>query len=201
MQITEITNTNPISPYGLTKKIAEDIILDYAKNKNINYVILRYFNVAGNDFDCEVKDVENNIKRLIPNIIKKILTNDIININGNDYNTKDGTCIRNYIHVLDLAEAHIKALDYDNNLICNLGSDNNYSILEIIKYIEKHMKKKCSYKFNKRIKGDPEIVYCNNELAKEKLNWYIKYNIDDIIISHIKCYINFTNNHLSDLPS
>lgn len=185
LPITENTEKKPISPYGLTKKIAEDIILDYAKIKNIKYVILRYFNVAGNDFDLDVKDIENNTKRLIPNIIKKIINSEILYINGNNYNTKDGTCIRNYIHVLDLAEAHINSLNYNENLICNLGSNNNYSILEIIELIEKYINKKCLYKFNNRIEGDPEIVYCNNDIAKEKLNWIIKYNIEDIIKSTI----------------
>ena len=193
LPITEDSILNPISPYGLTKKICEDIILNYSKIKNIKYVILRYFNVAGNDFDCIARDNKNNFGRIIPTIILKGINNQKILINGNNFNTKDGTCIRNYIHVLDLAEGHIKALDYilDNktdNLICNLGCDENYTILEIINIIEKHLDKKIDYEFREKIDGDPAIVYCENTLSKEKLNWKIKYNINDIVKSYIGFY-------------
>jgi UDP-glucose 4-epimerase len=191
LPITEQTLLNPISPYGMTKKLCEDIIINYSKTKHINYVILRYFNVAGNDFDCDVIDNAHNFKRIIPTIIKKSMQNETVEINGNTYNTKDGTCIRNYIHVVDLATAHIKALvfleDKKQNLICNIGSDTNYTIIEIINIIEKHMNKKINYIFKDKIEGDPETVYCNNNISKTELNWDCIYNIDDII----KSYINF----------
>lgn len=201
LPITKNTLINPISPYGMTKKMCEDIIINYSNTKKLNYVILRYFNVAGNDFECDVYDNENNFKRIIPTIINKALKNEIIEINGNTYNTKDGTCVRNYIHVLDLSNAHIKALTYLNstntnstnttstniNLICNLGSDINYTIIELINIIEKHIDRKINYIFKPKVFGDPEIVYCNNDLSKKELNWNIVYDIDDII----KSYINF----------
>ena len=195
LPITEDTPLNPISPYGMTKKICEDIIINYSKNSLINYVILRYFNVAGNDFECDVCDNENNMKRIIPTIIKKALKNEIIEINGNNYNTKDGTCVRNYIHVLDLANAHIKALDYldnnvnnvnnNNNLICNIGCDTNYSIIELITIISRILNKKINYICKDKIEGDPAIVYCNNTLSKNVLKLDLMYSIDDIINSYI----------------
>lgn len=201
LPITEETILKPISPYGTTKKLCEDIIKDYSNNKGINYVLLRYFNVAGNDSAIEVVDNLNNFKRIIPTIILKSLNNEIVKINGKTYETKDGTCIRNYIHVVDLANAHINALNYlelngqnnqNENLTCNIGSDDNYSILEIIEMIEKIMNIKINYEFKNKIEGDPAVVYCSNELAKNKLNWHPTYNIYDIIISYIhfiKCNI------------
>lgn len=198
LPITEETVLNPISPYGETKKICEDIITTYGKTKNLNYVLLRYFNVAGNDFDLDVIDNENNFKRLIPTVILKGIKDEKIQINGNDYKTKDGTCVRNYIHVVDLARAHIDALNYlegnGKNLICNLGSDENYSVFEIVKLIGTHMNKKLNYEFKSRIKGDPVIVYCDNKLAKDRLGWITKYCIHDIIKSYIQFIIRFHNN-------
>jgi len=187
--ITENTPLNPISPYGNTKKICEDIIKNYAATYPISYSILRYFNVAGNDNDYIGTDNENNFKRLIPTIILCALKNKVLTINGNDFNTKDGTCVRNYIHVLDIAEAHVKALSYKNNITCNLGSNEIYSILDIIKLVEKYTNKKINYVFGDKIIGDPDIVYCNNELAKTELDFDIKYNIDIII----KSYVDFIN--------
>lgn len=190
LPITEKSILNPISPYGTTKKICEDIIINYSKTKNINYVLLRYFNVAGNNFEMDVEDNENNFKRIIPTIILNALNNKIVQINGNTYETKDGTCVRNYIHVVDLANAHINALLFleqkKENLICNIGSDYSYSILEIINLIETIMDLKIKYEFKNKIEGDPAIVYCSNELAKNKLNWTPIYSIEDIIKSYIK---------------
>jgi len=194
LPITEKSKINPISPYANTKKICEEIIIDFSKNKNIKSIILRYFNVAGNDFDCDVIDVSNNFSRIIPTIILKIINDDVIYINGNNYNTIDGTCSRSYIHVIDIAEAHIKCLNYLENsnkdyLIINIGSDKCYTILEIIKFIEKKFNKKAKYIFKDKIEGDPDIVFCDNKLSKEVLDFNIKYDINDIIDS----YINFLN--------
>jgi UDP-glucose 4-epimerase len=189
LPITETSLLKPISPYGMTKKLCEDIIINYSNTSGINYVILRYFNVAGNDFECDVGDNKNNLKRIIPTIIKKTLNNEVIEINGNTYNTVDGTCVRNYIHVNDLTIAHIKALNYleseKQNLICNLGSDVNYSIIELIHIIEKHLNITIPFIFKDKIEGDPGIVYCNNTLAKNILNWSPIYNIDDMVKSYI----------------
>lgn len=195
LPITENTALNPISPYGKTKKICEDIIINYGETKNIKYVLLRYFNVVGNDFELDVVDNEGNFGRLIPTVILKAIKGEKIQINGKDYKTKDGTCIRNYIHVVDLANAHKCALNYleknKESLICNIGSDENYSILEIINFIGLHMNKKIEYEFKSRMDGDPVIVYCNNELAINKLNWIPKHDINDIIESYIQFIIAF----------
>ena len=199
LPITENTALNPISPYGKTKKICEDIIINYGETKNIKYVLLRYFNVSGNDFDLNVIDNKGNFGRLIPTVILKARKDEKIQINGKDYKTRDGTCIRNYIHVVDLANAHNNALNYleegkSKSLICNVGSDENYSILEIINFIGSHMNKKINYEFKSRIEGDPVIVYCDNRISKKELNWCPIYNIHDIIESYIQFIIKFHNN-------
>lgn len=183
--IDETTHLNPISPYGNTKKLCEEVIKNYAASCNISYSILRYFNVAGNDPEYIGMDNENNFKRVIPTIILCALNDKVLTVNGNDYNTKDGTCVRNYIHVLDIAQAHVKALSYQNNIVCNLGSNQIYSILDIIKIVEKYTNKEIKYIFGNKIIGDPDIVYCNNTLAKRELGFEIKYDIDTIIKSYI----------------
>jgi len=188
LPIVESTKLNPLSPYGNTKKICEDIIKDYAKTNDFNYVILRYFNVAGNDIVYDVTDVPSNNRRIIPTIILKMMRDEIIQINGNTYNTKDGTCSRNYIHVDDLAMAHLKSYEYLNNmrsLTCNIGSLNNYTILEIISKIEIYLGKKAKYIFGEKIDGDPDIVYCDGLLAETELKFKEIHNIDSIIMSYI----------------
>lgn len=199
--ITEDTPLNPISPYGTTKRICEDILKDYSSTYKFNYVILRYFNVAGNEPSHIVKDNLNNKKRIIPVIIDNILNNTPIIINGINHNTHDGSSIRNYIHILDIAEAHLKSIQYLEshqnktsynficNLICNLGTDEKYSILELIKIIENWLDKnnllkyKPIIKLNQFIQGDPYELYCDNTLAKKYLNWKPTRNIYDIVSS------------------
>jgi UDP-glucose 4-epimerase len=200
LPITEETILNPISPYGTTKKICEDIIINYGKTTNIKYVLLRYFNVAGNDLSGEVLDNENNLKRIIPTIIFKALKQELVQINGNNYETKDGTCVRNFVHVIDLANAHINSLHYlvsnanNDSLICNIGSNENYSIMDIIKLVENYTNMKIKYVFEQKLNGDPGVVYCKNELARIKLNWYPKYDIHDIIKSYIQLIVSNIKN-------
>uniref|UniRef100_A0A6C0DQL5 NAD-dependent epimerase/dehydratase domain-containing protein n=1 Tax=viral metagenome TaxID=1070528 RepID=A0A6C0DQL5_9ZZZZ len=190
--INENSPVNPISPYGNTKRICEEIIQDYSKYKDINTIILRYFNVAGNDFECEVSDVSKNMGRIIPTIILKIMNDETIYINGNTYNTIDGTCSRTYIHVVDLAEAHVKCLQLlegqKNSGVhtINVGTTKCYTILEIIDIVEKKINKTANYCFNDKIEGDPDIVYCDNTLSKDLLQFEPKYDIGDIIDSCVK---------------
>ena len=196
--ITENTPLKPISPYGNTKKICEEIIKDYSATYNFNYVILRYFNVAGNEPQYNVKDNSYNNKRIIPSIFKNIINNKPIFINGINYNTKDGSCIRNYIHILDIASAHLQSLRYltsnTNNLICNLGTDEKFSILELINIIEEELKRQNLINWNSEItindaqSGDPAELYCDNTFAKKQINWQPKMTINDIISSLIVGY-------------
>jgi len=196
--ITEDTPLKPISPYGNTKKVCEEIIKDYSNTYKFNYVILRYFNVAGNEPQYNVKDNLSNSKRIMPSIFTNIINNKPIFINGINHNTKDGSCIRNYIHILDIASAHLQSFQYlnsnKNNLICNLGTDEKFSILELINIIEKELKRQKLIEwnsiiiFNEPIIGDPAELYCDNTIAKKHLNWQPKLTINDIISSLIVGY-------------
>lgn len=189
-KVTEEHSIKPINPYGKSKYMAEEIIRDMAKSDEINYIIFRYFNVAG--ADEEQKSGQNNkkITALIPNILNSVYNpRKKLYIYGNDYNTKDGTCIRDYIHVTDLVDAHIKAIKFlekNKNEVFNLGSEDGFSVLEIVKTLEKISKKKINYEIKERRIGDPEIVIASSLKAKKILNWIPKYDIKKILESALK---------------
>ena len=173
--IDEKHTKNPINPYGKTKYVVEQMLDDYFTARGINSVSLRYFNACGADLDNEIGETHSPEPHLIPNIIKAAYNNSVIGINGNNYETKDGTCVRDYIHVTDLANAHIKALKYlklnDGSFKFNLGSEKGYSILEIIEYVENIIGKKINKKIMPRRIGDPPNLIANTALAKAELKW------------------------------
>jgi len=173
------------SPYGETKQICENII---AKN-SFNSVSLRYFNPIGCHHtgligDCSY-DKPNNLVPIITEVAigkrKKII------IFGNDYKTNDGTCIRDYIHVCDLANSHVKALNFLNKNagkhVFNIGTGKGLSVLNIVKKFEEVNKVKINYSIGPRRDGDIAEIYANGELAKNKLGWMSKKNIEESLIS------------------
>ncbi|AHK22517.1 UDP-glucose 4-epimerase [Candidatus Hepatoplasma crinochetorum Av] len=184
--IEEKDPKNPINTYGLTKLIGEKLILK-AKNIGIKSIIFRYFNIAGGDQKENLNySPKNNISHYIPKIANAIKNNEIIKIFGNDYQTKDKTCVRDYININDLANIHLLAIDYlfkkNKSEILNVGSGKGYSNLEIIKIIENLVNKKINYKIsNKRRKGDPDILIANINKIEKKLNWKNQKNIIDTI--------------------
>lgn len=184
-RIDEEYKISPINPYGKSKYMAEEIIKDMAQNNDVNYVIFRYFNVAGADKDLKSGQNNKNITALIPNILKCL--NDKkkeLYIFGNDYNTKDGTCIRDYVYITDLVKAHILAINFLNenkNEIFNLGSEKGFSILEIIHTLESISNKKINYIFKNRRNGDPEEVTASSKKAKKMLGWKNSTNIRNIL--------------------
>ena len=190
--ITEKHSQKPISPYGKSKLMIEQILKDYAKVYDLRYVTLRYFNAAGADLDLEIGEDRKKETHLIPLAIDTCLEIfPFLNIYGSDYKTKDGTAIRDYIHVLDIARAHTKALSYildgNDSVELNLGSDKGFSILEIVNQIEKITKKKVNIKYTKRRKADPDILFADSSKAKKVLKWYPKFSdIQTIISSAIK---------------
>lgn len=195
-EVYETNNINPINPYGNSKACFEKVIIDYSKKYNFNYSILRYFNACGNDPDFEVGEYHKFEKRIIPRLINFSLENlNEMNIYGNDFNTKDGTAVRDYTHVMDIAEAHKKALEYmiknNKSIICNIGSGIGTSIKELITIIEKVSNKKLNIKYTKKNLGDPAYLVCNNNKALELLNWNTKYNINDIIETSFEWYKNY----------
>ncbi len=181
------------SPYAHTKQIGEDIITNFINNhRNIKSILLRYFNPVGAHLSGLIgEDSKDKPNNLVP-IITKVAIGDLppLTVYGNDYDTRDGTCIRDYIHVSDVATAHINAFEYcknsmkDKNVdVFNLGTGHGVSVLEVIIAFEKVYQNKLSYYIGDRRKGDVVSVYANNDKAKKLLNWQPKLTVDDMMSS------------------
>lgn len=177
----------PINPYGKTKLMTEQIMEDYDRAYGLKYSALRYFNAAGCDADGQLGESHDPETHLIP-LILKTLTGERENITvfGTDYDTEDGTCIRDYIHVEDLADAHrlaVEKLLTDKESFClNLGTGIGSSVLEMINAAEKVTGKKIPVVYGERREGDPPKLFASNEKAKEFLKWKPKYTKIDSII-------------------
>ena len=173
----------------MVKLASEKLIKWVCKKYNMNYCIFRYFNVAGADKSLEIGLNKDNLTHIVPITVQTALgIRKSMDVYGNDYDTSDGTCIRDYIHVSDLADAHVLGAKYlvENNksLLVNLGSNKGYSVLEIIKEVEKHYP--VNYKITDRRKGDPAKLIASNEKAKEILGWSPKRDLSEIINSDIE---------------
>lgn len=194
MPITEKTPTNPTNVYGETKLAMEKMIDWHAKAKGLGYVSLRYFNVAGAHESGQLKENHNPETHLIPIILEVANgSRPEIGVFGHDYDTPDGTCIRDYIHVVDLADAHIRAMQYlldgGENNIFNLGNGQGFSVLEIIEATRKVTNHPIPQVVLPRRQGDPAKLIASSEKAKKILNWTPKYvNIQDIIDTAWKTY-------------
>lgn len=180
------------SPYGHTKQIGEDIIGFFCKsNPSFNAVILRYFNPVGVHMSGKTGEMPiTKPNNLVPIITQTASGKNSLTVFGDDYDTRDGSCIRDYIHVSDIADAHLKAMSYlterrnaGNLSLFNLGTGVGVSVLEAIRSFEKISGLKLNYTIGKRRDGDVMAVYADNTLAKEKLGWTPKYNIDDMMLS------------------
>lgn len=191
--VDETHKVQPINHYGYTKLYVENYLKWISKLEHIKFVAFRYFNVAGYSTKKDlIKIKEKSPKNLLP-IIMEVANNRraSLNIFGNDYNTKDGTCIRDYIHVLDLADAHVKAISYlDNNQssTMNLSTGVGYSVLEAIKIAEEVTERSILYNLKERREGDSPILISTFNKANRLLGWVPKYSIDDIISSMWKLY-------------
>ncbi len=178
---------NPVNPYGMSKYLAENILSSYDESGSMRSVSLRYFNACGAWGGSGEK--HNPETHLIPLILQVPLgKRDKIYINGTDYDTKDGTCIRDYIHVYDLAKAHYAALNYLRNggksEKINLGCGNGFSVKEVIEMCEKVTGTTIKQEIRQRRAGDPAVLIASNKKAQAILNWDITYNnLYDIIES------------------
>ena len=188
--VKESSQLNPISIYGKTKFLAEKAIKKNFNKKNINYAILRYFNIAGASSSNKIGEINSSHGHLFKNIaIQSLKKKPVINIYGADYKTKDGTCVRDYMHVSDLSVAHVKALEYlkekSKSIILNCGYGKGYSVLEILRILKK-IKKNLKINFVQRRKGDVAAVYSDTKKFKKTLKMKIKYNsINKILKSSI----------------
>lgn len=189
------TNT----PYGTTKIMGEKIIEDIAATSNVNYCLLRYFNPIGAHDSGLIGDNPNGIPNNLMPYVTRVAAQELeeLSVFGNDYPTEDGTCVRDYIHVVDLAKGHLKALDYSTDektpSVFNLGTGKGTSVLELINSFEKENQVKIKYKFTSRRSGDIESMYASADLAKEKLNWKAEYSLADMVKSSWKFQQNFAN--------
>lgn len=192
LPVTELTELQTAQcPYAYTKQIGEIIIKDICNvNPQFNSIILRYFNPAGAHSSILIGESPiNPANNLVPVITETAIgkRNDLT-VFGNDYQTIDGTCIRDYIHVVDIARAHTVALKYilegkngENYEIYNLGAGVGLSVLQVVNRFEELTGIKLNYKIGPRREGDVEAVYADNKLAEEKLNWTPQLNIDNIL--------------------
>lgn len=194
--IEEKDDTTPTNPYGETKLTMEHMMKWCVSAYNMSFVALRYFNACGAHPNGMIGELHNPETHLIPLVLQVALgQREAINIFGNDYDTKDGTCIRDYIHVCDLADAHIKALDYllagNPSQIINLGNGEGYSVLDIINAVKEVTKKDIKVNMCERRPGDPAKLIANNKKALSVLNWSPQYTyINQIIATAWNFYTN-----------
>lgn len=187
-KIDEKHPQNPINPYGSSKRMVEIILKDFEKAYGLKSVILRYFNAAGADENSLIGEAHSPETHLIPLVIDAAIgKRENIKIFGNDYNTPDGTCIRDYIHVYDLAKAHIMAMEKMNNedisLEYNLGNGTGYSVKEIIDTVKEITKKDFNVLEVERREGDPALLIADPTKLKTELKWTSDYDLKAIIKS------------------
>lgn len=178
---------NPENYYGFTKLEIERFMAWYDKLKGLKFAALRYFNAAGYDPDGVLTGLEKNPANLLPVIMEAACgMRKGIQIFGNDYDTRDGTCIRDYVHVTDLANAHVKALEYisknNESLTVNLGSETGVTVTEMLEAARRITGKDIEATYVDRRPGDPACLYATSKLAREKLNWVPQYSDVDTLV-------------------
>lgn len=178
---------NPVNPYGQTKLIIEKALKDYDMAYGIRHINLRYFNAAGADPEGEIGELHDPETHLIPlTIFAAMGLREEVKIFGTDYPTKDGTCVRDYIHVMDLADAHIQALDYllsgGRSDSFNLGNGNGYSVREVIETVKKVSQKGFRVVEAERRAGDPSVLIGSSQKAMKILGWKPRYEALEAIV-------------------
>lgn len=187
--ITEDMPQNPINPYGATKLMVERIFKDYNRAYGLQFVVLRYFNAAGADPDSEIGESHDPETHIIPLVLDAAsgLRPDI-KVFGTDYDTEDGSCIRDYIHVTDLATAHLLALHHLENGkpsdFFNLGNEKGTSVLEVVESVKRVTGREFTVTLADRRPGDPAKLVGASSKAKTILGWKPKYENIDVIVSH-----------------
>jgi UDP-glucose 4-epimerase len=180
LPIDEKQPLNPMTPYGQSKYIIEKVLDDCDKAHGLKYIILRYFNAAGADPEGEIGENHDPEPHLIPSVLNAAFLNKPIKILGTDYPTKDGTCIRDYVHVTDLSEAHVCALNYllkgEKSDTFNLGNGRGYSVRDIVEISSKIIGKNIQICETNRRTGDPPELVASNKKAISALGWNLKYS-------------------------
>lgn len=185
-KLAESSPIGPISVYGTTKCMVEDMIKSFAQAGKIrNFSILRYFNVAG---DVGLNYQEKNSKNVFPVLASKLRNEEVFEIFGADYDTRDGTCVRDYIHINDLISGHLSALKNDVNGVYNLGTGIGCSVKELVDTFNDLSMKKLKIKVSPRRLGDAPVVVADATLAGNILGWHPKYSLRDMIEDTLRVY-------------
>ena len=200
--VNESAPTVPESVYAETKLAIENELTDLAKSSNsaMSSVSLRYFNAAGASSDNKIGEDWSTSQNLVPQVMRALIDKSFkLKIFGNDYPTADGTCIRDYIHVEDLAAAHVKALEYLENggatTVCNIGTGQGTSVLQLIEITSQVAKQTVPYENAPRRAGDPVNVYADVAMAKKVLGWQSKRDLQSIIESAYKWHSTHPNGY------
>ncbi len=188
LPIVECAPKEPVNPYGATKLFFEQVLSAYSVAHGLRSVALRYFNAAGAHPSGEIGEIHNPETHLIPLALRAALgTAPPLNVFGDHLPTKDGTCVRDFIHVCDLAAAHVQALDYlahgGTSLALNLGTGNGTSIVELLQFIEKISGRNVPHHISAPRPGDPPILFADATKAREVLSWRPALGMEEIIRS------------------
>ena len=191
--VTETTPPKPAeSPYGYTKQMGEQIINEFAKSSSTRCILLRYFNPVGAHPSIKIGEMPvGKPENLVPGITQTAIGKlNKMYVYGNDYDTRDGSCIRDFIHVCDIAHAHTLSIEYLQKQkttarceVFNLGSGNGVSVLEAIRSFEKVSGIKLNYEIGPRRPGDVIAIYANNDFAKKQLGWEPKFSLDEMMMT------------------
>jgi UDP-glucose 4-epimerase len=186
--IVESSPIQPINPYGRSKFMVEMALEDYSQAYGLGYATLRYFNVAGASADASIGEAHEPESHLVPRILEAAKNEEVaVSIYGTDYPTPDGTCVRDYIHVEDLASAHVLALDAlkpGHGQIYNLGSENGFSVREVIAACKKVTGKKIRHVDQERRPGDPATLVASSEKIRKALKWERRHPDLETIVAH-----------------
>lgn len=189
--LTEDDPTMPVNPYGASKFLSEQLLRSYQLSSGLQWCALRYFNVAG-AYDGVGPDYPF-ISHIIPKLLDAVAKKETFTIHGNDYNTPDGTCVRDYVHVTDIARAHLLAADkmISGNLLnqpINLGSNSGFSVKQVTDEFIRLTGQKLKVQYGPRRPGDPAQLVASSKRAKHLLGWKPERNLDDIIHDHYEWY-------------
>ena len=188
-KIAEDHPKNPINPYGQSKLIVENILKDICAIHDINATCFRYFNAAGADPSGSIGEAHDPETHLIPNILKSVISGGCaLKVFGNDYKTPDGTCVRDYVHVTDLAQAHLLGLEHMKHnrgfSAFNLGNGSGFSVLDVIRSCERVVKNTIRYDLDFRRAGDPDRLVADSSAAIREISWEPKFiDLDTLIES------------------
>lgn len=187
-KISEDHPKTPINPYGQSKLMVESLLRDMCSAYDLNATCFRYFNAAGADVSGTIGEDHDPETHLIPNILKSALAGSSnLRVFGNDYSTHDGTCVRDYVHVTDLAQAHLLGVEQMQNTkgfsAYNLGNGSGFSVLDVIKSCERVVGEKIGFEIDERRAGDPDMLVADSSRAKDFLGWKPEFDQLDSMVS------------------